>query len=165
MWTGKGEVGQAMLTDEERKAIEEEVGRCEQRTGASVEALRIVQGHRGFVSDDALKAVAEFLDMTPEELDGVATFYPFIFRKPVGRHVIFICDGVACWVMGFESVLGRITARLGIGLGETTEDGRFTLLPISCIGACDHAPALMIDGKLYRDLDMEMIDEILDQHL
>jgi len=99
--------------------------------------------------------------MTPDELDGVATFYNHIFRKPVGRHVILICDSVTCWIMGYEDMIQHLRKRLEIDFGETTPDGRFTLLPHVCLGCCDHAPAMMIDDDLYQDLDLEKIDRIL----
>jgi NADH-quinone oxidoreductase subunit E len=102
--------------------------------------------------------------MTPDELDSVATFYNLIFRKPVGRHVILVCDSVSCWIMGYERLRERLTARLGIRPGDTTADGRFTLLPIVCLGTCDHAPAMMIDEDLYRDIDPAAIDAILEQY-
>jgi len=126
-----------------------------------LEALEIVQRRHGWVSDERLKAVADFLNLTVEEVDGVATFYNRIFRRPVGRHVILVCDSVSCWIMGFENILVHITKRLGIGFGETTPDGRFTLLPIQCLGACEQAPAIMIDGTLHGDLTPDKIDEIL----
>jgi NADH-quinone oxidoreductase subunit E len=150
-----------MLTAEEKKEIEAEFPRYEQKRAVCVEALKVVQRHRGWVSDEALFAVAEFLEMTPAELDAVATFYNLIFRKPVGKHVILVCDSVSCWIMGYERVLGQLKARLGIDLGETTGDGLFTLLPIVCLGACDQAPAMMIDDQLYGNLDPAKIDEIL----
>ena len=93
--------------------------------------------------------------MTPDELDGVATFYNLIFRKPVGRHVIMLCDSVSCWIMGYERLRAQPDDAAGHRLGETTADGRFTLLPIVCLGACDHAPAMMIDDDLHGDLDAE----------
>ncbi|MGD0211176.1 MAG: NADH-quinone oxidoreductase subunit NuoE [Desulfomonilia bacterium] len=150
-----------MLGDDERKEIAAEIERFEDQRGACVEALKIVQRHRGFVSDEALRDIAPLLGMTMDELDGIATFYSFIFRKPVGRHMILVCDSVSCWVMGYEEILAHLKERLGIGFGETTGDGRFTLLPVSCIGSCHHAPALMVDGRLYGDLDIRKIDEIL----
>jgi NADH-quinone oxidoreductase subunit E len=150
-----------MLTAEEKKEIEAEFPRYEQKRAVCVEALKIVQRHRGWVSDEALFAVAEFLEMTPAELEAVATFYNLIFRKPVGKHVILVCDSVSCWIMGYERVLDQLKARLGIDLGETTGDGLFTLLPIVCLGACDQAPAMMIDDELYGNLDPAKIDEIL----
>jgi NADH-quinone oxidoreductase subunit E len=150
-----------MLTAEEKKEIEAEFPRYEQKRAVCVEALKVVQRHRGWVSDEALVAVAEFLEMTPAELDAVATFYNLIFRKPVGKHVILVCDSVSCWIMGYERILQHLQDRLGIVLGETTADGVFTLLPIVCLGACDQAPAMMIDDELYGDLDPAKIDEIL----
>jgi len=97
----------------------------------------------------------------PAELDGIATFYNLVFRRPVGRHVILVCDSVTCWVMGYDAVREHLTAQLGIKLGETTADSRFSLLPVVCLGACDRAPVMMIDGKLYGSLTPQKIDEIL----
>jgi NADH-quinone oxidoreductase subunit E len=150
-----------MLTTEEQKEIEAEFHRYAQKRAVCVEALKIVQRHRGWVSDEALNEVAEFLDMTPAELDAVATFYNLIFRKPVGKHVILVCDSVSCWIMGHEGILQHLQDRLGIVLGETSSDGLFTLLPIVCLGACDQAPAMMIDDELHGNLDPAKIDEIL----
>jgi NADH-quinone oxidoreductase subunit E len=153
-----------VLTAEEQREIEEEVRKYQQRRAAGPEALRIVQGHRGWISDECLRDVARFLGMTDDELDSVATCYNLIFRQQVGRHVILLCDGVCCWIMGHDDIRDYLTDRLGIALGQTTSDGRFTLLPISCIGACDKAPALIIDGKLYCSLTRENIDTILQEH-
>jgi NADH-quinone oxidoreductase subunit E len=153
-----------MLTEDERNEIEALAQHYEQRRAACVEALKIVQSNRGWVADESIRDIAELLEMTPDELDSVATFYSLIFRQPVGKHVILICDSVTCWIMGYEDLLAHLTNRLGIGLGETSEDGRFTLLPVSCLGACDHAPAIMIDDQLYDDLDLLKIDRILEQY-
>ncbi len=153
-----------MLTEEERREIEAEVPRYPQKKATCIEAMKIVQRHRGWVSDEALQGIGELLGMTVDELEGVASFYNLIFRKPVGRHVILICDSISCWIMGYERMREHLTTRLGINLGETTADGRFTLLPIDCLGACDHAPVLMIDDDLHGDLDPEKIDEILNRY-
>jgi NADH-quinone oxidoreductase subunit E len=153
-----------MLSPRERQEIEAEFPRYPDRQALSLEALKVVQRHRGWVSDECVKAIAELLDMTPEALDAVATFYNLIFRRPVGRHVILVCDSVSCWIMGYEPLCKRLQERLTIGLGETTADNRFTLLPICCLGACDHAPTLMIDDDLHRDVDLTKIDEILEKY-
>jgi len=150
-----------MLTAEEKKEIEAEFPQYEKKQAVCIEALKIVQRHRGWVSDQTLIEVADFLEMAPAEVDAVATFYNLIFRKPVGRHIILVCDSVSCWIMGYESMVRHLQERLGIGLGETTADGVFTLLPIACLGACDQAPAMMIDDELYGNLDEKKIDEIL----
>ena len=153
-----------MLTEDEKKQIRQEIEQSEHPRAACVEALRIHQAHHGWVSDEDIRELAALLNMTPDELDAVATFYPFIFRRPVGRHVILVCDSVSCWVMGYESLLNRLKERLGISMGETTRDGRFTLLPVSCIGACDRAPAMMIDRDLHLNLDPEKLDRLLERY-
>lgn len=153
-----------MLSPKERQEIQDELAQYERRQAASVEALKIVQRHHGWVCDEHLKEVAEMLGMSAEELDGVATFYNLIFRRPVGRHVILLCDSVSCWIMGYDPLYEHLRHRLGIGLGETSKDGRFTLLPTCCLGTCDRAPVMMIDEDLHRDLDPARIDEILGRY-
>jgi NADH-quinone oxidoreductase subunit E len=150
-----------MLTDIERRDIETELAHYPDKRAACIEALKVIQQHRAWVSDESLRDVAQFLDMTPDELDGVATFYNLIFRKPVGRHVAFVCTSISCWIMRHDKICDRLETRLGIRFGETTTDGRMTLLPIVCLGACDHAPVIMIDGDLHQDVTPEKAEEIL----
>ena len=153
-----------MLTPEERQEIEAELAHYPTKQAVCIEALKVVQRHRGWVSDEGLQDICDALDRTPEELDGVATFYNLVFRKPVGRHVALICDSVRCWIMGYEKLCQALTSRLKVGLGETTPDNRFTVLPIVCLGICDHAPAMMIDDDLYRDLDPGHLDGMLEKY-
>ncbi len=150
-----------MLTEEEQREIAAEFPHYAQKRAVCIDALKIVQRHRRWVCDEDLQDIARFLEMTPDELDSVATFYNLIFRRPVGRHVILVCNSASCWVMGCDQVCERLTARLGIQPGETTQDGTYTLLPIACLGACDHAPALMIDNDLHGDVNVDQIDEVL----
>ena len=151
-----------MLSPEERQEIEAELGHYPEKRALCIDAMKVVQKRRGWVSDESLKDIAELLEMPAGELDSVATFYNLIFRKPVGRHVIMICDSVSCWIMGYDRLRDYLMKRLGVKMGETTPDGRFTLLPIVCLGTCDHAPALMVDSDLHRDLDPDKIDGILE---
>jgi NADH-quinone oxidoreductase subunit E len=153
-----------VLSAEERQEIEAEIAHYPDKRAVCIDAMKVVQKHRGWVSDEALGDVAELLEMSVDELDSVATFYNLIFRKPVGRHVILVCDSVSCWIMGYDRLRDHLIRRLGIKLGETTPDGRFTLLPIVCLGTCDHAPAMMVDNDLHRDLDAKKIDSILEQY-
>jgi NADH-quinone oxidoreductase subunit E len=153
-----------MLTPEERQEIEAEFARYPNKQAVSIDAMKIIQRHRGWVSDESLRDLGEVLDMTPDELDGVATFYNLVFRKPVGRHVVLICDSVSCWIMGYKKLCHAFTSRLGVDLGGTTADGRFTLLPIVCLGTCDHAPAMMVDNDLHHDLDPDKLDEVLEKY-
>jgi NADH-quinone oxidoreductase subunit E len=149
------------LTPEEKREIAEEQRRYPDRRAVCVEALKIAQRSRGWISDETLRELADHLGMTADELDGVATFYNMIFRRPVGRHVIFLCDSVSCWVMGEEALRARLKARLGIGFGETTPDREYTLLPVACLGACDHAPALLLDRELHGDLTETKLDSLI----
>ena len=153
-----------MLTPQEIQEIDHELAHYEQPSAATIEALKIVQKHRGWVSDEAVKAIAEKLRTSAADVDAVATFYNLIFRKPVGRHVIFVCDSVSCYIMGYDGLRAKLEKKLGIKYGQTTPDQRFTLLPICCLGTCDRAPAMMIDQDLHRDLEgltEESLDELL----
>lgn len=149
------------LSERERDAIDAELAHLPYRSAAAIEALRIVQAHRGWVSDESLRAVARYLEMSAEELDSVATFYNLIFRRPVGDEVILLCDSVSCWMTGCDGLRQRIAETLGIGPGETTDDGRFTLLTVPCLGACDRAPVMMIGDSLYTDLDGDGVDRAI----
>jgi NADH-quinone oxidoreductase subunit E len=153
-----------VLNEEERKEIEAEAAHYPVKQAVCIDAMLIVQKHRGWVSDESLKDLGELLGMTVTDLDGVASFYNLIRRRPVGRHVAMLCDSVSCWIMGYDGVRDRMCSRLGIAPGETTKDRRFTLLPIVCLGACDHAPAMMIDGDLHTDIDPAGVDSILEQY-
>jgi NADH-quinone oxidoreductase subunit E len=155
--------GKEMLSEEERREIKEKLEGHGNKRAASLEALEILQRRRGWVSGE-IREIAGLLEMTPDELDSIATFYSLIYRKPVGRHVVLVCDSVSCWITGYETVRDHISSKLGVGLGETTPDGMFTLLPVSCLGACDHGPAMMIDAELYGDLEPAKIDEILEKY-
>ena len=149
-----------VLSDAEVREIEEECAHLPDRKSAAIDAMMIVQRHRGWVSDESLGAIAHLLGMSVENLDSIATFYNLIFRKPVGRHVVMVCDSVSCYVMGADPLRKQIEAHLGIGMGQTTDDGRFTLLPIVCLGACDKAPTMMIGEELIENVDAEQLDDV-----
>lgn len=153
-----------MLTEEEKKEILEEIREYPYPAAACIDALKIVQEHRGWVSDESVKDIAQILEMSNEEVDSVATFYSRIYRKPVGRNVILTCDGVSCMIMGYESIYKHLCKRLDIKFGETTAEGKFTLLPISCLGDCDHAPAMMINNEHFNELTVEKVDELLNKY-
>ena len=153
-----------MLTETEIQAIDHEIKLVPYKKAAVIEALKIVQQHRGWVSDDSVEAIASYLEISPAEVDSVATFYNLIFRKPVGQHNILLCDSISCYVMGYKSLYAALQQKLGIKFGETTRDKRFTLLPNACLGCCDHAPAFMIDDILYKEVTVEMLDQILSEH-
>ena len=148
------------LTDEEVRAIEAECAHLPDRQSAAIDAMMIVQRHRGWVSDASLAAIARLLGMSTAALDSIATFYNLIYRQPVGRHVVMVCDSVSCYVMGADGLRKQVEEHLGVKLGQTTEDGRFTLLPIVCLGACDKAPTMMIDDDLIENVKAERLGEM-----
>lgn len=150
-----------MLSEYEYKEIDEEIAKFPHRRNAGLDALMIVQKHRGYVSDEALIHVAQYLGMSSTELDGIATFYNLIFRKPVGRFVIRLCDSVCCYIMGYEDIRKSIKEELGIDWGQTTSDQKFTLLPAQCLGACDRAPVMMVNDRTYQNLTCQRVREIL----
>lgn len=152
------------IPDEAIKEIEGLFHHVPHKSAACIEALKVVQKYNRWVSDEALNELAPVLEMSADEIDSVATFYNIIFRKPVGRHVVLICNSVSCWIMGYEKILNALKTKLGVEFGQTTPDDRFTLLPIVCLGACDHAPTIMIDEDLYRDVTEEKLDEILGKY-
>jgi NADH-quinone oxidoreductase subunit E len=153
-----------VLTSEEREEIEAEFAHYPDKKSLCIDAMRIVQKHRGWISDDALRDIGDLLGVSTTELDGVASFYNLLFRRPVGRHVIYLCDSVSCWIMGYAHIQQRLSKELSIGLGETTLDDRFTFLPIVCLGACDHAPVMMIDEDTHLDLEPGKIGNILEKY-
>lgn len=154
-----------MLQESEILAIEHELTLVPHKSAAVIEALKIVQQHRGWVSDEAVAAIATHLDMSPAAVDSIATFYNLIFRKPVGRHVILLCDSISCYVMGYKTLYAALQEQLNIRFGETTPDQRFTLLPNACLGCCDHAPALMIDANLHTDVTVEQLETLLEKYV
>jgi NADH-quinone oxidoreductase subunit E len=152
-----------VLSDIELAEINAELAHVPIPAGAAIDALKIVQAHRGWVSDESLTAIARHLSMSAEELEGIATFYTLIFRRPVGEKVILLCDSVTCWIKGYEKIQQQITEKLGIELGETTTDQRYTLLPMTCLGACDKAPVMMIGDDLYENLDVHSVLELFNE--
>ena len=145
------------LSKEEIAEIDAELAHVPIPAGAAIDALKIVQAHRGWISDESLKAIAQHLGMSAAELDGIATFYTLIFRRPVGEKVILLCNSVTCWIKGCDNLQQNISEQLGIGMGETTADNKYTLLPMTCLGACDKAPVLMVGDDLYEDVSPQSV--------
>lgn len=148
------------LSDVEMAEIEAEIEHLPDRQSAAIDALRIVQKHRGWISDASLSAIAKSLGMSNEELDGIATFYNLIYRQPVGEKIILFCDSVSCWIMDGDKIFAKIKSQLNIDLGETTADSKYTLLPVTCLGDCDHAPAMMVGDELHHDLTEAKIETL-----
>ncbi len=152
-----------MLPEEIREGLRRQVAAVEHPRELAVDVMFALQDHYGYLSDAALEEAAALLGMTTLEVEELATFYTFIYREPVGKYVIHLCDSVICWMDGYESIRDYLCRKLEVELGGTTPDGLFTLLPVCCIGYCDRSPAMLINRKAYGPLTPEKIDAILEK--
>ena len=153
-----------LLTEASLKEIDIWINKypADKKQSAVMSALRIAQDqNRGFLTEDLMDAVAEYLDMRPIAVYEVATFYSMYELEPVGKHKICVCTNISCMLCGSDTVVGHLSKRLGIKLGETTTDGRFTLKEVECLGACVNAPMIQIGDTYYENLTEEKIDQVL----
>jgi NADH-quinone oxidoreductase subunit E len=144
-------------------AIEKEAAKYPTPLAAVKSALRYAQEEHGWISEDVATAVARAIGVEPIRVWEVATFYDLFHTEPVGRHVLRVCTNISCLLRESDGVMEHISARLGIGHGETTADGRFTLLEVECLGACCNAPMMMVGNRYHLDLTAAKIDSILDE--
>ncbi|MBJ7553677.1 NADH-quinone oxidoreductase subunit NuoE [Marinomonas spartinae] len=153
-----------VLSDADAQAIEHEKHHYEDPRAASIEALKIVQKRHGWVPDGAIKAISDLLGIPASDVEGVATFYSQIYRQPVGKHIIRYCDSVVCHITGFEEIVTELEKQLKIKPGQTTPDGRFTLLPTCCLGNCDKGPTMMVNDDTHVRLVPSNLANILEQY-
>lgn len=151
-----------MIPKETVEAIRRRIEESDYPREAAVDVMYLIQKHYGYLTDEGVREAAAFLGISPLEVEELATFYDFIYREPVGKYVIHVCDSTICWLEGHESVLAHLCRKLDIEVGGTTSDGMFTLLPVCCIGFCDQAPAMLINAEPYGHLTPESIDRILE---
>ena len=154
-------VEELMIPEELRQSLQEQIGQVEHPRELAVDVMFAIQNHYGYLTDEGVAETAQLLEMSPLEVEQLATFYTFIYREPVGKYVIHVCDSVVCWMDGYKTVWEYLCRKLSIQPGETTSDGFFTLLKVCCIGYCDRSPAMLINKKAYGSLTTEKIDDIL----
>lgn len=151
-----------MLPAELRERLVERIACAEDPREQAVDVMFEMQSHYGYMTDEAMEEASRLLGMSPLELEELATFYDHIYRSPVGRYVIHICDSLMCWMEDGMSLADHLASRLDVKMGGASADGLFTLLPVCCIGYCDRAPAMMINRRIYGKLTREKIDRILE---
>ncbi len=137
--------------------------RYETKMGALLPTLHMVQHAHGWIAAQALEEIADFLDLAPAEVLDSASFYEEYWLKPKGKHLIAVCRSIACEICSHAEVTEACRKRLNIGVGETTEDGKFTLIELECIGACGGAPAALVDETLHENVTPQRIVELIDQ--
>ena len=154
-----------LLSNESRADIDRWIAKYppEQKQSAVMAGLRIAQEQNGgWLTDELIQGVAAYLEMDAIAAYEVATFYSMYERSPVGKHKICVCTNISCMLCGSDDVVKHLENRLGIKMGETTEDGRFTLKEVECLGACVNAPMFELNKSYYEKLTPESIDAILD---
>lgn len=137
---------------------------ADEKQSAVMEALMIVQGENGYLTPAAMDAVAEYLQMPAISVYEVASFYTMYETKPIGRHLVNVCTNISCLLRDSAAVVDHLEKKLDIKLGGTTEDGRFTLRAVECLGACVNAPMMQVDRDYHENLTPEKIDAALDQY-
>lgn len=146
-----------------REQIDLALAQYQSHPGPLVQVLHAVQAKLGFIPPAAVPVIAEALNLSRAEVHGVVTFYHYFRQTPPGRHTIQLCQAEACRSMHCETLTAHVKQRLGVGFHDTTQDGRYTLEPVYCLGMCACAPALMIDGEVHGRVTPERFDELLTQ--
>ncbi len=141
--------------------IREIVASYPRKEAAILPVLHLTQKEFGCISEEEEKRVAEILELKPIQVREVVTFYTMFNQKPIGKYHLQVCSNLSCSLMGAESLIDYLKEKLGIGLGETTPDKKFTLSSVECLGACEMAPSLMVNFDYHGNLDKEKIDKIL----
>ena len=150
------------LTDEMRARFDKEIlPRYEQVRGALLPLLNELQHHYGYIAYQAMVEVAAFLQLHPADVFDTVSFYEEYTTEPVGRYMIAICQSIACEINGHQAIVDHLREKLGIEPHETTDDGRFTLLTLECLGACEGAPCALINDDRYDDLTITKLDELI----
>jgi NADH-quinone oxidoreductase subunit E len=152
-----------MIPDTLKKELRSKVAAAVTPREAAVDVMKELQRYYGWLTDEAVDEAAEILGLSPLQVEELATFYEMIYRRPVGKRVIQVCDSISCWSVGCDEILEHLKRRLGVDEGGTSEDGMFTLVPCACLGNCGEGPTMMIGDTLYGRLTDERVDEILEK--
>ncbi len=153
------------MSDEEKRMLVAEMAEDYAKKKSSlIQVLHLAQGIYGYLPLEIQRIVADKMEIPLSEVSGVVSFYSIFTTQPKGRHIIQICLGTACYVRGGRKLVERLTEKLGIEVGQTTKDQRFSLQVMRCIGACGLAPAISIDGTVYKQVSPQKLDAILDRY-
>jgi NADH-quinone oxidoreductase subunit E len=152
-----------MIPEPLKKQLIDKVASAVTNREAAVDVMKELQKHYGWLTDEAVDEAAEILGLSPVEVEELATFYEMIYRRPVGRRVVHVCDSISCWSVGCDEIMEHLKSRLGVEPGGTTSDGMFTLIPCACLGNCGEGPTMMVGDNLYGRLTPERVDEILER--
>lgn len=150
------------FSEQTKKKLDEIIAHYPQKKAALLPVLHLAQREFGHISFEEEKTVASLLGIKPIEVREVVTFYSMFLREPAGKYHVQICSNLSCSILGAENLIDYLEKKLGIGVGETSADQKFTLSTVECLGACEHAPCMMVNFEYYGNLDQDKIDKILD---
>lgn len=151
-----------MLSQTVCRQIQALMSRYPQKRSALIPALQLAQKEAGYISSEIIAEIALMFGLAPSEVNETASFYTMLYRKPVGKYVIQVCTNISCLLCNAEAIVEHLVRRLGIRPGETTPDGKYTLLEVECLGSCGTSPVVQINERYYEDLTPEKLDRILD---
>ena len=151
------------FSPEARQKFEKIVARYPKKDGAMLPVLYLAQREFGYLSTEAIEYVAKIMELPAARVYGVVTFYTMLNMKPIGRHHIQVCRTLPCALVGAERIAASIKKKLGIGTGETTADGRFTLSEVECLASSGSGPMMQVNDDYYEDLTEEKVDKILER--
>jgi NADH-quinone oxidoreductase subunit E len=144
--------------------IKKEINKYSDKKGILIPVLQDIQAKYGYVPGEAVSLIAKELSVYPIDIYGILTFYAQFHLTPRGRHIITVCQGTACHVMGGKAILDYIAKLLDVSVGETTKDGMFTLERVACLGCCGMAPVVMIDNEFYGGCKIQSVEKLLDKY-
>ena len=151
-----------MIPDHLKISLEERVTHAVSAREAAVDVMKVLQSHYGWLTDEAVDEAAQLLGLSTLQVEELATFYEMIYRRPVGKKVIHVCDSISCWAACCYEILAHLQTRLGVELGGTSADGMFTLIPCCCMGMCGDGPVMSVGANFYYNLTPEKVDEVLE---
>jgi NADH-quinone oxidoreductase subunit E len=151
-----------MLSETSCRQIQSLMDKYPQKRSALIPALQLAQKEAGYISQELVCEIARLFDLSPNEVNEVASFYTMFYKKPVGKYVIQVCTNISCLLCNAEQIMEHLTKRLGIRPGETTPDKKFTLIEVECLGSCGTSPVIQINNDYYEELTPEKVDRILE---
>jgi NADH-quinone oxidoreductase E subunit len=151
-----------MLSESTHQQIQLLIGKYPKKRSALIPSLQLAQKETGYLTSDAMQEIAGIFELSPNEVYEVASFYTMLYKKPVGKYVIQVCTNISCMLCNAEQIVDHLTKRLGIKLGETSPDKKYTLVEVECLGSCGTSPVVQINEDYYEDLTPEKLDRILD---
>lgn len=152
-----------MISEQAKERMRAIAARYPVARSAVLPSLYIVQEEEGYITPEGVQAIAEVIGLTTDDVESVATFYTMYHKEQPGKKVIKVCTSISCYLRGCDDLMASMEQRLGIKNGETTPDGRYTLLGVECLASCGTAPVFQVNGEFVENVTLESAKEVLDE--